>query len=185
MKKLLFVPFLLLVLISCSRQDLLVKNQKGASTPVISAPKVVSLNETNSEVALAANSNAALVQVLSATPNVQKLVNDAITVEGAKKMNRIQKMRTMLKAKKEIKKVLNTNGANKATSDNDRSQPIAIGLWFFIFLGLAGIHRIYLGYYLEGIIQLLTGGCCGIWAIIDLVRMIDGDLKPKNGSYRD
>jgi hypothetical protein len=185
MKKLLFVPFLLLALISCSRQEVLVKNKNSATTQIVSAPKVASLNETKTEIALASNSNAALVQSLSVTPNVQKLVNDAITIEGAEKMNRIQKMRTMIKAKKEIKKVLKANGTNKVTSDNDRSKPLAIGLWFFILLGFAGFHRIYLGYYLEGIIQLLTGGCCGVWAIIDIIRIIDGDLKPKNGNYKD
>lgn len=52
-----------------------------------------------------------------------------------------------------------------------------------IFLGGIGIHRFYLGYTWQGIVQLLTLGGCGIWALIDLVRIITGDLKPKNGNY--
>lgn len=51
------------------------------------------------------------------------------------------------------------------------------------FLGLLGIHRFYLGYAGIGLIQLFTLGGLGIWALIDLIRIIIGDLKPKNGSY--
>ena len=51
------------------------------------------------------------------------------------------------------------------------------------FLGGLGIHRFYLGYTGIGIIQLLTLGGLGIWALIDLIRSITGDLKPKNGDY--
>ena len=61
----------------------------------------------------------------------------------------------------------------------EKSQSTALALWFLVLVGVAGIHRIYLGYTLIGVIQLLTLGCCGIWALIDLVRLISGDLKPK------
>jgi TM2 domain-containing membrane protein YozV len=62
-----------------------------------------------------------------------------------------------------------------------KSQVIALILC--ICLGGLGIHRFYLGYTWQGIVQLLTGGGCGIWAIIDLIRIITGDLKPKDGEY--
>ena len=52
-----------------------------------------------------------------------------------------------------------------------------------LLVGGLGIHRFYLGYTTVGIIQLLTGGGCGIWALIDLIRIIMGDLKPKGGNY--
>jgi hypothetical protein len=58
-----------------------------------------------------------------------------------------------------------------------------IALLLCIFLGWIGIHRFYLGYLWIGIIQLLTAGLLGIWTIIDLIRIIIGDLQPKNGSY--
>jgi len=64
-----------------------------------------------------------------------------------------------------------------------KSQLIALLLAFFV--GYIGIHRFYLGYTTIGIIQLLTGGGCGIWALIDLVRIITGDLKPKDGEYAE
>ncbi|MBK6861869.1 MAG: TM2 domain-containing protein [Saprospiraceae bacterium] len=60
-----------------------------------------------------------------------------------------------------------------------------IALLLCIFVGGLGIHRFYLGYTTIGIIQLLTAGGCGIWALIDLIRIITGDLKPKNGDYTE
>lgn len=65
----------------------------------------------------------------------------------------------------------------------EKSQLVALLL--VIFVGIIGIHRFYLGYIGIGIIQLLTLGGCGIWALIDLIRIITGDLKPKNGSYSE
>ena len=64
-----------------------------------------------------------------------------------------------------------------------KSQLIALLLAFF--LGGIGIHRFYLGYTWQGVVQLLTLGGCGIWALIDIIRIITGDLKPKNGDYTD
>ncbi|MBL7830032.1 MAG: TM2 domain-containing protein [Saprospiraceae bacterium] len=64
-----------------------------------------------------------------------------------------------------------------------KSQLIALLLAFF--LGGLGIHRFYLGYTWQGVVQLLTLGGCGIWALIDLIRIITGDLKPKGGDYTD
>ena len=62
-----------------------------------------------------------------------------------------------------------------------KSQLIALLLCFF--LGGLGIHRFYLGYTWQGVVQLLTAGGCGIWALVDLIMIITGDLKPKNGDY--
>lgn len=52
-----------------------------------------------------------------------------------------------------------------------------------LFLGGLGIHRFYLGYTWQGVVQLLTLGGLGVWALIDLIRIIIGDLKPKDGEY--
>nr|WP_322624134.1 TM2 domain-containing protein [uncultured Flavobacterium sp.] len=60
-----------------------------------------------------------------------------------------------------------------------------IALLLCIFVGAIGIHRFYLGYIWQGIVQILTLGGCGIWALIDLIRIITGDLQPKNGSYTE
>jgi TM2 domain-containing membrane protein YozV len=52
-----------------------------------------------------------------------------------------------------------------------------------LFIGILGIHRFYLGYTWQGVVQLLTLGGFGVWAFIDLIRIIIGDLKPKDGEY--
>lgn len=65
--------------------------------------------------------------------------------------------------------------------DGGKSQLVALLL--VILVGGLGIHRFYLGYTWQGVVQLLTLGGCGIWALIDLIRIITGDLEPKNGPY--
>ncbi|MDY0401597.1 MAG: TM2 domain-containing protein [Bacteroidales bacterium] len=47
------------------------------------------------------------------------------------------------------------------------------------------MHRFYLGYTWQGIVQLLTLGGLGIWTLIDLIRIITRDLQPKSGHYTD
>lgn len=73
----------------------------------------------------------------------------------------------------------------KAMADPGDGKSQVIALILCIFVGVLGIHRFYLGYTLEGVLQLLTGGGCGVWALIDLIRIITGDLKPKNGDYTE
>ena len=52
-----------------------------------------------------------------------------------------------------------------------------------LFLGGLGIDRFYLGYTGLGVLKLLTLGGLGVWALIDLIRIIIGSLKPKDGNY--
>jgi len=71
---------------------------------------------------------------------------------------------------------------SKASAHGDgKSQLIALILCWAV--GVIGIHRFYLGYTWQGIVQLLTLGGCGIWTLIDFVRIIMGTLKPKDGDY--
>jgi hypothetical protein len=62
-----------------------------------------------------------------------------------------------------------------------KSQIAALLLCWFV--GIIGIHRFYLGYTWQGIVQILTLGGLGIWTLVDLIRIITGDLKPKDGEY--
>lgn len=71
--------------------------------------------------------------------------------------------------------------SSPAAAAEGKSQVIALIL--VALIGGIGIHRFYLGYTWQGIVQLLTLGGCGVWALIDLIRIITGDLQPKNGSY--
>jgi hypothetical protein len=66
-------------------------------------------------------------------------------------------------------------------ASSGKSQVTALIL--VILIGGLGIHRFYLGYTWQGVVQLLTLGGLGIWSLIDLIRIITGDLQPKDGSY--
>lgn len=48
-------------------------------------------------------------------------------------------------------------------------------------LGIAGLHRFYLGKYLSGVIMLLTLGGLVIWSLIDFVSAVSGRMKDKEG----
>ena len=87
------------------------------------------------------------------------------------KLNFIQKIKFNV-----VKKVV-----KKKTAAGSKSQTTAILL--ALFLGGLGIHRFYLGYTWQGVVQLLTLGGLGIWSLIDLVRIITGSLQPKDGTY--
>lgn len=49
------------------------------------------------------------------------------------------------------------------------------------FLGGLGIHSFYVGKTGIGIVQLLTLGGCGIWALIDFIMIICGNYKDAEG----
>ena len=80
-------------------------------------------------------------------------------------------------AQKKMKKALK----NQAPADDEGKSQI-IALILAIVVGGLGVHRFYLGYTTIGIIQLLTLGGCGIWALIDIIRIATGDLGPEDGS---
>ncbi|HAK10757.1 MAG TPA: hypothetical protein DIW54_00765 [Chitinophagaceae bacterium] len=84
-------------------------------------------------------------------------------------------------ALKIFNKKISNYSEQSAKSAGNKSQLIALLL--VILVGSLGIHRFYLGYTWQGIVQLLTAGGCGIWWLIDLIRIITGDLKPKDGEY--
>lgn len=73
----------------------------------------------------------------------------------------------------------------KAMADPGSGKSQVIALILCLVVGAIGIHRFYLGYTMEGILQLVTLGGCGIWTLIDLVRIITGDLQPKNDNYTE
>ena len=86
-------------------------------------------------------------------------------------------------AQKKVKKEMKRAEKGKVAADGPKSQLVALLL--VILVGALGIHRFYLGYTTIGIIQLLTLGGCGIWALIDLIRIAMGDLGPADGSAYD
>ena len=50
-----------------------------------------------------------------------------------------------------------------------------------LFLGGLGAHRFFVGKIGTGILQLLTLGGLGIWALIDTIIIIVGSFKDKQG----
>ena len=86
-------------------------------------------------------------------------------------------------AKNDKAKAKKYKEANKDKKSRHGSKSQLIALILCAFVGGIGIHRFYLGYIWQGVVQLLTAGGCGVWALIDLIRIITGDLEPKDGSY--
>lgn len=57
-----------------------------------------------------------------------------------------------------------------------------VALLLCLFVGALGVHRFYVGKVGSGIFQLLTIGGLGIWALIDLIMIICGAFKDKEGN---
>lgn len=51
-----------------------------------------------------------------------------------------------------------------------------------LFLGSLGVHRFYVGKIGTGILQLITLGGCGVWTLIDVIMIITGNFKDKDGN---
>ncbi len=118
------------------------------------------------------------INVSYASFPVQK--NDQLTVITTDKQSNVSPQMTSKEVKNEV-----VQAADDYTSPAGKGKSQLIALVLVVLVGALGIHRFYLGYTTIGIIQLLTLGGCGIWALIDLVRIITGDLGPKDGSYSE
>ncbi len=57
-----------------------------------------------------------------------------------------------------------------------------ITLLLAVFLGSLGAHRFYVGKIGTGILQLITVGGCGVWTLIDIIMIITGNFKDKDGN---
>ena len=170
------------------------------NNPVKQTPKKVKAK--SDVVAVAQNTDNVTVQSVKSTENTAMEAstvttavvsnnilakNEVATIKNATQTStQAVKSSTVVSKKASVNAISKTN--TKAVKKNadpgeGKSQMIALILCFFV--GVLGIHRFYLGYTMEGVLQLLTGGGCGVWTLIDLVRIITGDLKPKDGDYTE
>lgn len=101
-----------------------------------------------------------------------------IRQETGQKLN-LKEIIALKAAQKAVKKEL------RKGNEEDKPKSQLVALLLAILIGGLGIHRFYLGYTTIGIIQVLTLGGCGIWALIDLIRIAMGDLGPADGSAYD
>ena len=75
--------------------------------------------------------------------------------------------------------VNNRINTHSPTVNDDRDWSIALVL--AIFLGIFGAHRFYTGHIAIAIAQLFTAGGCGLWALIDLIRLCANHIKDEKG----
>lgn len=68
-----------------------------------------------------------------------------------------------------------------AIKNQTLNQHWLISLLLCVFVGVFGIHRFYLGRVGTGILMLITFGGFGIWYIIDIILIVLGQLRDRNG----
>jgi TM2 domain-containing membrane protein YozV len=86
----------------------------------------------------------------------------------------------------------------KAMVDPGQEKSQIIALILFVLFGCLGIHRFYLGHLSSGLLMLLlcctlilpiinlfTGIALLVWWVLDLIKLVTGDLKPADGEYTE
>jgi TM2 domain-containing membrane protein YozV len=71
------------------------------------------------------------------------------------------------------------NQSQDASLSQKRILPAAI---LCFFLGFLGVHRFYVGKVGTGILQVLTFGGFGIWALIDFIMIVVGSFSDSEGN---
>lgn len=56
-----------------------------------------------------------------------------------------------------------------------------VSLLLCIFFGYLGIHRFYVGKVGTGLLMLFTAGLGGVWVIVDIIIIISGKFRDKEG----
>lgn len=163
---------------------------QSKNTSPIQEPTAAVIAETAATTESASLDNSALPLEIASPVTEQPAVSEAPAVVRAEKpasTSAAAEVTGALAASETAASVENAAATTTATPTTPApvyggsNQVIAAVLAFF--LGGLGIHRFYLGYTWQGIVQLLTGGGFLIWALIDFIRICMGKLEPKDGSY--
>ena len=71
----------------------------------------------------------------------------------------------------------------KLLKQNSQSQnQWIVVLLLAFFLGFIGAHRFYVGKNGTGILMILTVGGIGLWVLYDLIIIVTGNFKTKEGN---
>lgn len=180
-------------LTSCSRSDYAFKAGAGsyhtASTPVAAEARPASMDQhaastieltasTNAEPTLLARPEQEAARELTSqtAANTKRSAAAAkTTVQGTKAERKT--------AKALVKQLSKERAVAPASKPAEEGKSQVVALILALLIGSLGIHRFYLGYTGIGIAQLLTLGGCGIWTLIDIIRILTDDLKPKGADY--
>ncbi|HRN90481.1 MAG TPA: TM2 domain-containing protein [Candidatus Saccharibacteria bacterium] len=70
----------------------------------------------------------------------------------------------------------------KSASDPSKQRHF-LAVFFLSFMwGMFGVDRFYLGKVWTGVLKLITFGGLGLWTIIDLVLVMSGSMRDKQGN---
>ena len=69
-----------------------------------------------------------------------------------------------------------------ADGTNVSEKRLLVAFLLCFFLGVFGAHRFYVGKIGTGLLQLFTFGGLGIWAFIDLIFLVVGAFRDREGS---
>ncbi len=79
---------------------------------------------------------------------------------------------------------MKSNNANNM-KNNKKEGKSTINRWLLavicLFLGVLGVHRFMVGKIGTGIVYLLTAGVFGIGVLVDLILILSGLFRDKNG----
>lgn len=68
------------------------------------------------------------------------------------------------------------------TAENSSDKKILPAFLMCFFLGCFGVHRFYVGKIGTGLLQIVTLGGLGIWALIDWIMIMCGAFTDKQGN---
>lgn len=168
---------------SCSKKEYALFGQGRPGVPVAQAPAEAQALATPAPAVEATTIGSFEVAAPAAKPAMTEAQAEQ-ALASVKQMNVIQKVKLAREVRQALKEA-STQQVQETTATKGKGKSQLVALLLCIFLAPFAIHRFYLGYIGIGILQILTGGFCGIWYLIDFIRILTGDLEPIDEPYED